>query len=186
MYNGTNPVALRSIDMISDAMLELLQEKNIDEISIKELCLTADVSRPTFYQMFDSKEEIVLYRMREFFATYRREILEKQIAPTDLSSVVHIFFQVVAINPAFRNVVRHNDFSNLLSQAFMEFLGQIEELRFRQLSDEENNYLYAFVSGAVTQVIQNWFKTNYQLPADQVADLTLNMIYGTFFDHSNE
>lgn len=184
MYTGNNPIALRSMKMISDAMLELLKKKNIDEISIKELCLEADISRPTFYQMFDSKEEIVQYRMDEFFETYRQEIYRKNIAPNDLNSIVHIFFRIVYDNPEFREISIHNNFSNFLSETFTEFLEQIDELHFPQLSKEENEYLFAFISGAVTQVIRLWFDTNFKMSANQVANLTLNMIYGNFFNHS--
>ena len=165
MYQGNNPVALRSIDMITDAMLELLKERNIDEISIKELCTKADISRPTFYQMFNSKEEIVQYRMEQFFELYRQQIFKKNVAPNDLSNIVHIFFEIVGSNPEFREVSAHNNFSNYLSEAFIGFLKQIDELHFPQLSNEENDYLFAFISGAVTQVIRLWFNTNFKMPA---------------------
>ena len=49
MYTGDNKTAVLSQQLISDALLSILEEKAFEDISISELCKKAQVSRQTFY-----------------------------------------------------------------------------------------------------------------------------------------
>ena len=53
-----NPIALRSKAKLADALGELLKEKRFDAITITELCARAKLSRPAFYQNFDSIRDV--------------------------------------------------------------------------------------------------------------------------------
>jgi AcrR family transcriptional regulator len=44
---------------LTAAMIELLQQKPAEEISVSELCKQADISRPTFYQYFKSPDDVL-------------------------------------------------------------------------------------------------------------------------------
>ena len=47
------------IEHITDALLKLLREKPIEDISISELCELAGIGRASFYRNFNSKEDIL-------------------------------------------------------------------------------------------------------------------------------
>ena len=57
MYSGSNPKALLSIKLITEGFVKELQRKPYDQINIRDLCRTADVSRQTFYNLFQNKED---------------------------------------------------------------------------------------------------------------------------------
>ncbi len=59
MYKGKNPTALQSQKWLKGSLFELCKLKPYKNISIKELCTKADLSRQTFYMLFKFKEEIV-------------------------------------------------------------------------------------------------------------------------------
>lgn len=61
MYEGCNKTALTSQSAIAGALLSLMEEKPYSRISVSEICKCAGVSRQTFYTLFSSKENIVLY-----------------------------------------------------------------------------------------------------------------------------
>ena len=61
MYNGNNKTALASQRQIAAAFTALLREKPYSQISVSAICKEAGVSRQTFYSLFSSKENIVLY-----------------------------------------------------------------------------------------------------------------------------
>ena len=56
MYEGNNPTALQSKQMIVSAMFELLQEESYQNISVKKLADRAGLSRQTFYANFANRE----------------------------------------------------------------------------------------------------------------------------------
>lgn len=51
--------AHRSIDALRTAILELVEDKPLEQISIKEITEAAGVSYPTFFRRFASKEELI-------------------------------------------------------------------------------------------------------------------------------
>ena len=55
---------------IGDALLEMLDEKPLNAVSIKELCEHAGVSRPTFYRHFDAVSDVL--------ELYARDISKRQ------------------------------------------------------------------------------------------------------------
>ena len=67
MYQGTNPSAIRSREEIIRAFFSLLQNNSLEEISIKQIMGATDLSRQTFYQIFNSKDEILEYYLDTVF-----------------------------------------------------------------------------------------------------------------------
>ena len=45
--------------MLKDALIEMLKEKDIYHISIRELCERADVNRTTFYRYYSSQFDLL-------------------------------------------------------------------------------------------------------------------------------
>lgn len=73
MYTGNNPSALRSREWFRSALLDLLGNKKFAQITVKDLCRKADLSRQTFYQIFDSKEEVLEYHFMTLFKKFLKE-----------------------------------------------------------------------------------------------------------------
>ena len=63
MYNGTNRTAQKSQENIVRALVGLLRNEPYSSISISAICKEAGVSRQTFYSLFESKENIILYEL---------------------------------------------------------------------------------------------------------------------------
>ena len=59
MYCGNNKIALASQKQIMDALMRLLKEKKFSDITVSQLCKEAEVSRQTFYSLYESKENVV-------------------------------------------------------------------------------------------------------------------------------
>ena len=65
MYCGNNKKALTSLDQIADALVELLGSKGFDQISVSELCRESGISRQTFYNLYQSKENVMIYVLQD-------------------------------------------------------------------------------------------------------------------------
>lgn len=44
---------------IKEALMQLLKDYSFEDITIKQIVLTADISRPTFYRNYDSKKTVL-------------------------------------------------------------------------------------------------------------------------------
>lgn len=67
MYCGCNEIALSSQSRIAGTLLSLMERKPFSSITVSELCREAGVSRPTFYSLFGSMEDVVLYILKESY-----------------------------------------------------------------------------------------------------------------------
>ena len=116
MYQGSNKSALLSQKLISDALLRLLEEKTFNDISVSDLCREAQVSRQTFYSLFGTKENVILYELshnccylpeesatschsamfRSFCEGYSRYIVEKRhiISLLVRNDMIHFLYDV--------------------------------------------------------------------------------------------
>ncbi len=63
----------RTYKCLSDAMLELLKEKSLEDITVNELCERAIVGRGTFYKHFSDKYEFFSFILGEMFGYYLEE-----------------------------------------------------------------------------------------------------------------
>ena len=68
MYCGCNEKAIRSQRAIARALLRQMEREPYDTISISALCREAGVSRPTFYSLFGSKDDVVSFLLRESYS----------------------------------------------------------------------------------------------------------------------
>ena len=64
MYCGTNKTALQSQKQIAEAMMALLGEKPFSQITVSELCKAAGISRQTFYTLFTSRENVMVFTLQ--------------------------------------------------------------------------------------------------------------------------
>jgi len=64
MYCGTNKTALASQRQLADAMMDLIRQKPYAQISVSELCKAAGISRQTFYTLFTSRENVMVFTLQ--------------------------------------------------------------------------------------------------------------------------
>ncbi len=76
-----NRQTARSINMLRQAFVELLNEKPYEKIKISEITSRADLARSTFYAHFETKDELLTSYLREIAETY----VAGYTAPTDWS-----------------------------------------------------------------------------------------------------
>ncbi len=81
----------RTYTCLMNAVLELLKEKNFEDITVNELCDRALVGRGTFYKHFSDKYEFFSFVLGEMFGYYLKEA-EKEIRDDDPRSYYKAFF----------------------------------------------------------------------------------------------
>lgn len=110
-------------DCITQSLLLLLQEKTLDEISVKEIVEKAGVNRSTYYRNFRTKQDVI----RHFFALRLDEYL---------STVVEQVPAELYFTGMFASFLRHKDELILLDRLSLTYL-LLEEMDER-ISGEEN------------------------------------------------
>lgn len=80
---------IKTKEKLTKALVQLLKEKQIQDIKISELCDLADVSRATFYNNFDTVDQVFVYYVTNFEFPID-DILSKEVNTLDFSKAENI------------------------------------------------------------------------------------------------
>ncbi|WP_297436234.1 TetR/AcrR family transcriptional regulator, partial [uncultured Clostridium sp.] len=161
----------KSIERISNAMLEILKEKEFDSISITEICSRAEVARKTFYRNFNSKEDVIKtaidLKLSEFKGT---GILKEMANPLELSER---YIQFWYDRRDFLKLLLERNLFGILNYKYDIYM---QDLRKLMKGDEEETpeieYFLKFISGGFWNVLQTWVRKDFKESPKELAKLT--------------
>ncbi len=177
---------------MDEALLALLEKKDFQCITVKEICDMAEVNRSTFYlhyetvgDLLNETMELVMKRFEEKFATIER-VSAEQIAniPTDRLVFINTeylvpYLEFVKENQRVFNVaisrptvIRTNQIFNHL---YAETIYPIMK-RFG-LEEHEIKYKLSFYLQGIFAVICEWIKNGCTETVDVMADLLIRCIF---------
>ena len=179
MYQGANPSALRSRKWITEALLALLGDRKYCDITVKVVCSRADLSRQTFYQIFDSKDEVMEYHFARLFAGFQARC--GSFEPISCQELACQFFRFFYDERAFVTILIENNMTYLLERAFELYLPQIGLFRRINETEEHPDYSVAYVAGALTQLLVHWFARDFDVRIEEAGALAEHLISGRIY-----
>ena len=172
----------RTKKLLTQALTELLQTKQINEITVKELTDLADMNRGTFYlyykdifDMLEKIEEELFQKLDAIAQTHEHGDLTEQVKPIllDLFHFIHENQEMcrVLLSP-------HGDmnFLHRLYEAIRERCHEIWGDQVGSVSEKEFDYRYSFVVFGCAGMIRAWVNRNCQETDMQMAELADRMI----------
>lgn len=182
-----DPRMRRTRKLLQDALFELLKKKPLGKIQIKEITETAELSRPTFYKQFDTKEDLLFSHVDDVMATIAKEVfLEAQHGKeVDMVTLVTAFFRQWQAHKQLLRWVFQVENKDLVFKAFQSQLRAIR-IVFDQfvppleLAKEYDAYLTGFLTGGMYMLIKTWLDNDMQDSPEKMASLTFVLLYNGF------
>lgn len=173
-----NPASLRSKMYLVEALLELMVEKNYENISIKELTDKAKLSRRTFYTNFETKEDILKYHFDTLVSEYI-EILQTYESLT-AKDIAKEYFSYWFSHRNLLLLLRKNNLP-ILIKVFVEFLRNMDSLliiKDRRFTDSELQYYDAvFVAGGLWNMMNVWVETDFEKNCEEMTDIFMKIFH---------
>lgn len=151
------------IEHLTDALLELLGDKQMSDISVSELCGTAGVGRASFYRNFEEKEDILRLYINGLFSELTPENGQNENKP--LSDFIRSLFS---------HLERHMDFYGLLNERRLVYLLKDVIIGICGPKPEDSKaeaYAKAFVSYALYGWMEVWFQRGMTESSEEMAGL---------------
>lgn len=147
MYEGSNPAALRSQEELAAALIALMREEPYGKITITMICQRAQVSRQTFYQMFDGKDDVVRFVIMDEYRAFEEKM--RPFEALTFQEFAECTFRFFECRRAVLDLLIAHDLQGLLQEQFQIALGKILS-QFRcesdNVFDDENR---AFLAGGL-------------------------------------
>ena len=180
MYQGNNVRAIQSQRWLAEALCELMQETSYEKITIGDICARADLSRQTFYNLFDSKEEILRFSLRDAYEE-RFRVLADQMSISTMD-IVNSFACVVGSKQVLLDAMIRNNLSGVIAEEIRICVG----LFAGRLVPENRKgrmfpYKEALLSGALSGVLTYWFTRDEMITREELAGLLSDFLSGTFY-----
>ena len=154
MYCGCNKTALSSQRQIAGAMMSLLEEKPFDQISVCELCKSAGISRQTFYSLFSSRENVIVFILQEKYCYTPEETVQPEETPQHACGVRSLcrgYSRYILQNRDFLQLLVQNHIDHLLYDSIFEALISCEG--FLANTDScTRRYAAGFYAGGISSV----------------------------------
>ncbi len=179
MYCGKNKVALSSQHQIAEAFMQLIEEKPYQDITICELCKTAGISRQTFYSLFTSRENVVIYTLQEKYG-YAPEDEE----PETCSFLRHLcrgYGNYIVNNRTFLRVLVDNHIDYLLYDSIAEALIACSCF-LPDLSEEKRQFAADYVAGGIYGIAKRYALLGCHTPEAELEDILFDLFSGHCFD----
>ncbi len=175
-----NPMAVRSKNALSEALLKLMLWKPFRDVSISDITERAHLSRQTFYTNFQRKEEIIEYLLNGLFQRYYDRLTAGSEVPENLMADYFLFW---------------GDSRDFLTLLFRQELGYLFQNANRAFFVEDTAcldglftaepwqlpYIKAGIAGITYELLYMWFTQDQGLSVDVLNTLTANLLNGSLF-----
>lgn len=177
------------------AFAQLLSEKNINDITIKDIADRADINRKTFYNYYDG-----IYELTDEIENKIIDSFEKVIREHNVSELLHnpnkMFDELVKIIDSdldfYQHLISLESNSNLVSKLFISLKSRAKEVisEYSVLDEATLDIVLDFVISGMFTVFQRWFNSSKEHSLDDmakiVATLSYNGINGLLKDYENK
>ncbi|MCI6272606.1 MAG: TetR/AcrR family transcriptional regulator [Erysipelotrichaceae bacterium] len=175
MYTGRHTKAIESQTLLINALLECLNEKELKDVQVKDICQKANLTRQTFYSLFSTKENALYFHLKYNcnFILDKLEIQKKQITTNDLANEFSCFYTT---NKKFLKILVDNNFYNFL---YDYFYNTLHNCRIKITNKKQNKeYLYAYISGSLIGLIIQLLKDDKD--SQEISKITTELLNGKY------
>ena len=176
---------------MDEALIELLEKKEFEYITVKEICGKAGVNRSTFYLHYetigDLLDECVAYKNDECFQKYAEHLtdIKERLQSENLDDLIFIspeylkpylefvkdnkrLFKVVLSNSAVFNA--EETFKKLFTEIFSPILDRFS------LPAQDKSYIISFYIAGIMAIISEWIRRDCNDSTEQIMDICMRCI----------
>lgn len=161
----------QSKDLITKALLKLMESKQYNDITVTEICRVAEVVRQTFYRNFETKLDILDYYLENLFEEYTSKYLKEE---NDMYAQLKSFFDYSLYYKDFFLLIETNNLFLLLDKSITKNLENYCILPKVSESIDDSKldmYVLGFISSTVCSILSLWVKNNFKESPEKLAQL---------------
>ena len=171
------------------ALLQLLEKKDFEFITIKEICKTAGVNRSTFYlhyeNLYDLLEETINMISKEFYGSFSKTSVKEELYTATAEDMFFItpdylypylnfiknnlkLFKTIHNKPILFNV--NSAYKKMCNDLFFPILSKFK------VPQEKRPYVLAFYTKGLYAVVDEWICNNCKDDIETIVKIMLEFI----------
>ena len=140
------------IDSLYEALFQLMENKKMNEITVKELCNKAGVSRVSFYRNFDFISDIPLKYLSDQLENWWFELNQNKDPFTPSSSFWEQFFKQLKKNERIIKLLYRSNASFIIKDIVFRSCGP------EQSQNDNEAFLRSILAGSIYGYTDEWIR----------------------------
>lgn len=168
--------------VLKESLIKLLRDKPIEKVTIKELCVAADINRSTFYVHFSDQYNLMKQIETEFLDdiyNYLESFDFKENAEEAYEMLVKIFEYIVENSEVCKVLLGVHGDKDLQKRVMM--LAQQQSMRDwrgkKPIDGEMHEYIMLFGVNGSIGVVQKWLQEGLSRSPREMAEIVIKLIY---------
>lgn len=166
--------------LLKNSLLEMLREKSIQKISVRELCQNAGVNRSTFYKYYETPYDLMSELCSEIY-----ENVVESFSPTSkgIAKGLEKLLCYYNKNTTISRLLLNNSFDSALQQRLFDTIYQNARIAYQKdnLTDTRFDYVFKYCYAGARAIIRHWLnKEERENPAEMA--LLLEKLFSHCFD----
>lgn len=161
-------------ESLQTALIQIMKDKNFEDITITELVKKSGVSRTAFYRHYSTKEDIVREMAHEFLDGLEERLGDKYL----LHNFNALFLELFNYITEYQFVFEILDKSHYPKQLYHQSMSFLE--RIIKTKNSREYYYIVGIEGAFMKILFHWFNNGMKETPEEMADLCVEILSGKF------
>lgn len=171
----------RTKRILRECLFRLLEEKSIDEITVKELTEAADVNRSTFYFYYSDINDMMMQIQNEIFEVFEKTVIAPQAQFITVEDFIDYILRFLLFCKEYEKICKFvisNDPNNFLSNKIKQsLLKHIPDSSKVFPADNSKKYLTCFAVSAIWYTIIQWMYDGMTVKPDEMANFLAQVYF---------
>ncbi|MDR1398335.1 MAG: TetR/AcrR family transcriptional regulator [Treponema sp.] len=167
--------------VLRNSLIELMQSRPIQDISVTEICNKAEISRTTFYTHYRN-QYVLLRQLEDETLSSVEDMLKKydKRSIRDIQQMLEGILKYIADNShSIQTLLSENGDINF-QKRFLRRFTDTEKMReyFTEMTDdaEKAEYHLVFVVSGSIALLQRWLKNNMNIPIPELTAILIEFM----------
>jgi AcrR family transcriptional regulator len=177
----------RTRKLLQNALIRLLRQKLLAKIQIKEIVEEADVSRTTFYQHFETKEQLLFSLIDDLFEKIYTVVFRERESEEDFDvlELLTASYEQWRLHSEELRWVLQVENKDLLIAALGVHIQALKHEAFKHMMPNPafrayEEYESSFVSGGLYMLIRDWVSNDMRESPETMGKITLVLLGNGF------
>lgn len=172
--------AIRSRKLIIAALVDLLQEKPLDKITVTDVVRRAEINRGTFYAHYTDIPDVVNHMIQQTFSSLQEVLTD---SPKTLADMCHALLKqiqtILEEDMFFCKKIMNSSVATLMQEQLVgilvDYMLQNKDL-FYAGRQEEYDLIIRFGAGGLSNLYRDWFAGKLPYTLDELTQIGEVMI----------
>lgn len=172
LKNQVHPAGIRSKNLISESLINLMDLHPYDKITVSEITHEAVLTRRTFYAHFKTKEDVLNYKINNLNIELT-SIIENHVNK-DHHEIALLYFEFWINHVELLKKLYNHKLMQLLFDNFDDNIRDIRTLFGCAVTQQNDKYAYyssAFFSGVLFSILSSWIASGSEETAEELVEM---------------